>query len=445
MNSPKKIFSGHILGNLSEMKNEGVGFYTRMNREHGDAIEARIGWKKFYVFFHPDHIREVLSDKADIFVKGEQYNQLRHLLGDGLLTSAGPEWEKQRRLLNPIFGKAGLDILLKLIQKSSKEFNENLLSEVEIDWTKSMFDFSLSVAMSSFFGSNLNQQKMDQMAADTHTCMRFVSKRMTGVFNLPLFLPTREHKKFKLALNHIRSEVERIYDEKKLFNKNETNEVSDLLDLLISAQDEDKYKLSKAQVFDQVMSFLIAGHETTAITMGWLFFLLAKNPHYQDVLIKEFEKNNYEFNSSSSLSEYPFLEAVISETMRLYPAGWIIARNSLSDNSVGGLKVKSGRVVAVCPYVAHRDSRWWSQADKFWPERFLDKVFISNLPKGAYVPFSMGKRNCIGARFSQIEIMVFTIDFFKKFKVTTKQDFVGVKGFVTLKTDRPIKLILSKR
>lgn len=424
------------------MKNEGVGFYTRVAREHGDAVSARIGWKKFYIFFHPDHIREVLQEKSDVYIKGDQYNQLRHLLGSGLLTSEGKDWEKQRRLLNPIFGKSGLDILLGHIKKSSSAFIQTIPLEEEIDWSRKMFDYALDVAVTSFFGSSLDYSKLDQMAVDSHICMRFVSKRMTNLMNLPLSIPTKEHRNFLRSLNNIKSEIERIYDYK---TKHPADISKDLLDLLITAQDEDRWKLTKEEVFDQVMSFLIAGHETTALSMSWLFYMLAKNPHYQDKIIAELEGNNYTFESSNDLTKYPFLNAVISETMRLYPAGWIIARNSTQEDSVGKWKVEKDRVVAVCPFVSHRDPRWWERPEEFYPERFLDEEKIKNLPKGAYVPFSIGKRNCIGARFSLMEIMVLCIDFFKVYRISTVQPHVGVKGFVTLKTDRPVKATIHRR
>ena len=440
-----------LIGNLWQMKNEGVSFYTRMAREHGDAVSAKLGSKKFTVFFHPDHIEEVLSKKSEVFIKGDQYNQLRHVLGRGLLTSEGSEWEKHRRMLNPIFGKVGLDILLNKINETCETFLHRLIieneknPELEIDWTRKMFDFSLEVAMTSFFGSNLNQEKLNQMAHDTHQCMRFVSKRMTNPFNLPLIFPLPSHQKFKHSLANIKSEVENIYHNK--FQKIETGQVisKDLMDLLINAQDEDKYRLTKSQVFDQIMSFLIAGHETTALSLSWLFYLLAKNEHYQKLLIVEFESQNYEFNTSSDIIKYPFLNAVIDETLRLYPAGWIIARNCLKDETVGEWIVKKNQVIAVCPFVAHRDPRWWDRPLDFYPERFLNEEKMKSLPRGAFVPFSIGKRNCIGARFSTMEMMAFTITFFKNFHIKTKLNEVGVKGFATLKTDRPIIVSLKKR
>jgi cytochrome P450 len=442
---PPMVSGKFFLGNLFQMKNEGVGFYTRVAQEYGDAVRAKIGWKEFNVFFHPDQIEDVLSLRPDIFIKGKQYDQLRHILGQGLLTSEGAEWEKHRRLLNPIFGKVGLDILLVQINETSKKFVANLDSSVEIDWTRKMFDFSLEVAMSAFFGSNLDHTHLNQMAYDTHQCMRFVSKRMTNPINIPLLFPLPSHIKFKKSLGNIKKQVEQIYNNKfqKLKDNNESSK--DMMDLLINAQDEDKFRLSKTQVFDQIMSFLIAGHETTALSLSWLFYLLAQNEQYQDKLIEEFESQNYEFIGSLDIIKYPFLNAVIDETLRLYPAGWIIARNSAQDDQVSGFRVKKNQVVAVCPFVAHRDPRFWERPLDFYPERFLDKETIKKLPRGAYVPFSIGRRNCIGARFSTMEMMAFVITFFKNFKIHTELQEVGVKGFATLKADRPITVKLRPR
>ncbi|MBY0415378.1 MAG: cytochrome P450, partial [Bdellovibrionales bacterium] len=170
LNSPPMIPGNLVLGNLLQMKDEGVHFYPRVAKTYGDAVVGRVGWKRFHIFFHPDQLKEVLSDKEDIYVKGAQYNQLRHLLGTGLLTSQGDTWEKQRRLLNPLFGKNGLDILLVHINLAAEKFILTLKPEIELDWSRKMFDYTLEVAMTSFFGSNLKVEKLDDMAKDTHEC-----------------------------------------------------------------------------------------------------------------------------------------------------------------------------------------------------------------------------------------------------------------------------------
>ena len=165
---------------------------------------------------------------------------------------------------------------------------------------------------------------------------------------------------------------------------------------------------------------------------------MAKNPHIQTKVIAECEKNNFNFSSFNSLASYPFIDAVINETMRLYPAGWVIARNSKVSDSVGNNFVAKNKVVAVCPYVTHLDQRWWKNPHEFNPERFLDQEQMDKLPRGAFVPFSIGRRNCIGSRFAQIEMMILIIEFFKKFTLSTQLGEVGVKGFVTLKNAEPI-------
>lgn len=428
-----------------QAKREGVYFYLRMNREHGDALRLKFAHKTVYLFLNPDHNKEVLVDKADQFIKGAQYEPLRLLLGNGLLTSIGKDWSTQRRMLNPLFGKEGMDILLTHIDFISKKYSTPLTGS-EINWTKYMFEFTLEVAFASFFGANFNEHQKNDLLKASSTCIRLISKRMSNIFNLPMALPTREHRQFRKSFLYLKKIVNEIYTAR--LNTSES-ESKDMLDLLMKAVDPENgnKKLTRDQVWDQILSFLIAGHETTALTLSWFFHLLAKHPDIQEKIAAELSANNFEFKNSLSLSQYPYLMATINETMRLYPSGWILARSSSEDASVGGFMVKKGCTVAVSPLVTHRDPRWWTNPEEFIPERFLEgHALFNQAPKNAFIPFSIGKRNCIGARFALLEIALFSIHFFKNNRVETSQGEILMKGFVTLKSEKhfQIKVIAKK-
>lgn len=422
-----------FLGHLLSIKNEGIHFYERMFRENGDALRIKILNKTYYLFLHPDHNKEILVDKADVFIKGKQYRQLRLILGNGLLTSSGLQWSKQRRMLNPLFGKEAMNVHLDhMIAVSSEKCASYKVGEM--NWTHAMFNFTIEVAVRSFFGTALSEKDKERFNQASVDCIRRVSKRMANPLSLPLFLPTKDNKKLKADLLFLKETVLKIYNERK---KSELNS-KDMLDMLISTQDEDNSKLTADEIFDQILTFLFAGHETTAMSMSWLFHELSKNPEVQNKIIEECERNNYTFESSLSLNQYPYLTSVLNETMRLYPAGWVIARDIAEDATVGGYKVKKGRVLAVCPYINHRDPRWWINPETFNPDRFKEDPV-----KNAFLPFSLGKRNCIGARFSIIEMTVFCIHFFKTFKLENLPQEVEPKGFVTLKPSRSIVVKLK--
>lgn len=441
-NFPPLIKGKFPLGHLMDAKKEGVYFYLRMAKNHGDALRLKFAHQTVYLFFHPEHNKEVLVDKPDQFIKGVQYEPLRMLMGNGLLTSVGAEWSKQRRMLNPLFGKEGMDVLLVHIDRISKKYSTPKLNE-EIDWTKYMFEFTLEVAFTSFFGASFADQKRDQLLKASSDCIRLVSKRMSNIINPPIFLPLKEHRQFKKSYLYLKNTVEEIYNQR--YQQAETPS-NDLLDLLMSARDSEgeNKKLSQNEIWDQILSFLIAGHETTALTMSWLFYLLAHNPEYQDKIAKECIENNFLFENSLSLSQYPILMAVINETMRLYPSGWILARTASEDASIGGFNVKKGSTIAVSPLITHRDSRWWKDPEKFIPERFMEgHDLFHNAPKNTFIPFSIGKRNCIGSRFALLEIATFAIHFFKNHQVRTTQTNVKMKGFVTLKSDQHVKLTVT--
>lgn len=437
------IAKGHFLwGHLFNVKNEGIHFYERMLKENGDAFKINILHKSYYVFLNPEYNREILVEKADLFIKGAQYNSLRLLLGNGLLTSEGKKWAQQRKMLNPLFGKEGMDILLIHIDQVTKQFISDLIIDKEIDWTKNMFDYTLSVAIAAFFGTNIEKNKIDQFTSSSMDCIRFISRRMSNLIHTPIFLPTKENRNFKKSYFKLKNFVDDIYLERM----KSTSLPKDMLDLLMNAKDENGNNLSREEVWDQILSFMMAGHETTALTMSWLFYLLANNPDVQNKIDIEAQKNNYQLSNSLALNQYPYLNAVLNETMRLYPAGWIISRDIAQDSTVGIFKVKKGNVLAVSPYITHRDPRYWKNPEEFIPERFLEgDPLFNKAPKNTFIPFSIGRRNCIGSRFALLEMANFTINFIQKYRVTTNQKNVGVKGFVTLKSDKPIKISISSR
>lgn len=441
---PPKVSGNFIFGHLLEAKNEGVYFYLRMNKEHGDALQIRFAHQNLYLFLNPDYNREVLVEKADQFIKGKQYDSLRLLLGNGLLTSVGADWDRQRRMLNPLFGREGMDVLLAHINRITKKYSEKVSTDKEVNWNRYMLDLTLEVAFASFFGKNFSDKELDLLAEASNTCVRFVSHRMSNFINPPLFLPLKEHKQFKKSFFYLKSTVENIYNSR---SESSDSAPRDLLDLLMKAQDSEgeRKKLSRDEIWDQILSFMMAGHETTALSMSWLFYELARHPEVQEKIAIECKNNNYQFDNSLSVNQYPYLSAVINEVLRLYPAGWILARTAAEDSTIGEFKIKKGQVLAVSPLVTHRDPRWWKNPDEFIPERFLEgHELFHQAPKNTFIPFSIGKRNCIGARFAFLEMSLFCLHFFKEHRVYTKQGEVRMKAYVTLKSDKNIKLFVKK-
>lgn len=441
---PPLIKGNFFLGHLIDAKKEGVYFYTRMSKDHGDALRIKFGHQTVYLFFNPEHNKEVLVDKPDQFIKGAQYEPLRLLLGNGLLTSTGQNWSKQRRMLSPLFGKEGMDILLTHIDRISEKYSTPKINE-EINWTKYMFEYTLEVAFASFFGASFSPDQKEELLKASSACIRLISKRMSNVINPPMYFPLKEHRQFRKSFLYLKNTVEEIYNSRLKISDSPAN---DMLDLLMKAQDTEggNKKLTRDEVWDQILSFLIAGHETTALTMSWFFYLLAQNPEIQEKIAEECVKNNFQFENSLALSQYTYLMATINETMRLYPSGWILARSAAEEATVGGFRVKKGSTVAVSPLITQRDPRWWSNPDEFIPERFLEgHALFHQAPKNAFIPFSIGRRNCIGSRFALLEIAMFAIHFFKNNRVSTTQTNVKMKGFVTLKSDKHIQIKVSNK
>jgi cytochrome P450 len=266
---PPLIKGKFLFGHLMAAKKEGVYFYLRMSKEHGDVLRLKFGHQTVYLFLNPEHNKEVLVDKPDQFIKGVQYEPLRLLLGNGLLTSTGKDWSAQRRMLNPLFGKEGMDILLTHINRISEKYSNPKING-EMNWTKYMFEYTLEVAFTSFFGANfLEDQKVELLKASSD-CIRLVSKRMSNIINPPIYFPLKEHRQFRKSFLYLKKTVEGIYNSRLQLSDSPSK---DLLDLLMKAQDSESgnKKLTRDEIWDQILSFLIAGHETTALTHELVF------------------------------------------------------------------------------------------------------------------------------------------------------------------------------
>jgi len=420
------------------MKKEGVNFYLNLYKNYGEAVFLRFAHRNFYFLNSPEFVKAIFVDHPEVFIKGDQYNPLRLAMGNGLLTSEGEEWSKQRKLLNPIFAKEGLDFVLPSILKEidlfvGSEFDPNKV----YDLTEMMFDFTLNVAIAAFFGDSLSKMEKEKLSIDCNVVMKFISRRMSRAFKMPLWVPNKENTEFIKSREQILELVKKIYLE-RVQSKNLAGK--DLLQQLIDA------KLSLSEVFDQTISFIFAGHETTALTLGWLFFSLGSHENYQDKVYSEFKELKNEISPINMFNKANWSQAIVNETMRLYPAGWIISRDIKEDIELNGIFLKRGRIVAVSPLVLHRSSRYWKRPEEFFPERFIEGINdFENVSKYVYIPFSVGRRNCIGARFATLEMVFFTLEFFSKFKLEIVDKNIGLKGFVTLKPSHHIKAKIIKR
>jgi cytochrome P450 len=382
------------------MLRDPLGFVSRCAREHGDIVRFRIGPLEFLLLFHPTDIEYVLRSNHRNFIKDRGTRLLSGILGQGLVTSEGELWRRERRLVQPAF-------TLDSVQKYSTvmvDYTRRLLSEWQSgqarDIHADMMGLTMEIVAQTLFSASVSGK-----AGDVARAMNVMMKHWAGpagVFSWWKWLPMPGNFRFRRA----RRELDAIILEAIAQRRSAAPGPEDLLSRLLAAQDEDGSGLSDRQLRDELVTLFLAGHETTAVALAFCFYLLAKHPQVEDRLAAEVEEVlRGEAPTAEHLPRLRYAEWVVQEAMRLYPPVPSIGREALADCEIGGYQVPRGTQVGLCQWVVHHDQRWFEEPDAFRPERW-DNDLIRRLPRCAYFPFGDGPRVCIGYHFAMMEAVL---------------------------------------
>jgi cytochrome P450 len=393
---------GHrLLGNLLEIRRDRLRFVRRATARWGDLVAFRMGPRQLYLLNHPDHFRHVLCESPGSYVKGLGLTEARPLLGDGLLTSDGDLWASQRGLLQRAFRRTRLDGYAQAIVERADQVSTRWAryrgTGTTVDAAGEMLRLTLEILGATLLPGDLGAYA-GAITADMDRVAHAAMRRMTAVVRLPLSLPTPANLRLRRAVARLELRAEELLDHARPRAAGR----QDLLSLLLAPPDG-LPAVSSRQVRDEVLTFLLAGHETTAATLAWTWYLLARHPHVERRLHAELDAVLGE--RLPTLEELPALtytRAVLEEVLRLYPPVWLIPRKAVADDVVGGYAIPAGAEVLLSVYTLHRHSQYWPEPDRFAPERFLGVAPGSRHPF-AYLPFGAGARSCLGSHFGLME------------------------------------------
>jgi cytochrome P450 len=440
------IFSGeHFNTNIKEINNNPLNFYAKIKEINGDYIKCKI-LPGFYMYalFHPDAVQHVLQStnyrKPDFF-----YNAVRPLTGYGLFTSEGNTWLKQRRISQPAFLKKNVEKLSSILIKSIREelnnwdsFNDN---EV-IDISSKMITLTIKVLSNALFSLDISDES-NELSVALRSAFEFVSKKMSNPMSLPIWIPTKTNKKFINDKKIIDSIVDKIIKTRRESKEN----YNDLLDTLINSKDnETGDMLNDNQLRDQMITMVVAGHDTTSAALSWAFYLLAKNKDKENILLNEIDSivSNSDIDLKA-LEKMEYSKMVFEETMRLYPPAWGLPREAINDDSIGSYIIKKKIPISLSQYITHRHSDFWERPLDFYPEHFT-KESVENRHKFAYFPFGAGSRMCIGKIFAMLEAQLILIHIMQRFTFDLiNNDEVIPDPTFTLIAKGGIKLRIKKR
>jgi len=390
-----------------------LGTYTRWARTYGDIFHYRFLNRHIYFLNHPDLIKDVLVTRAPNFRKGDAVRVNRRIFGNGLLSSEGASWLQQRRLIQPAFHRTRIEsygqAMVAYAQRMLDGWQPGELRDIHED----MMRLTLEIVCRALFNLEIASHE-DRIAVALNTLMQLSTG---GRMLLPQILrriPTRTNRKYERATHELDSVVYSIIQERQAAPQDGSN---DLLSALLEARYEDGSSMSVQQLRDEVMTLLLAGHETTAVTLSWVWLLLSQHPQVEQQLWSEIDTvlkgRPPEVRDIANLN---FAEHVVKEAMRLYPPAWAIVRTALTDTAIGNYTLPAGSTAIMSQWVTHRDPRFYDEPEVFRPNRWLDER--SNfLPKFAYFPFGGGPRICIGASFAMTEAVLVLVTIAQKWQI----------------------------
>jgi cytochrome P450 len=393
------------VGNVLEYLRDPLGFLDRLGRDGGDMVRVRLATMDFTVVSHPDVVEEILVTRAKSFHKDKFGQVLRLVLGDGLLTSEGDVWRRQRRLANPAFHKERIaGYAASMVEQTTKTVATWRDGETR-DIHKDMMRLTLEIVAKTLFGSEVGEKAEIVGEALEAVLAHFTQAEY---FFVPLLrrLPTPGMKRFFAAKTRLDEVIGSFIKERRKTEDDRETPSSDLLSMLLHAEDTDGTRMNDAQLRDEIMTIFLAGHETTAIALTWTWLLLSKHPEIEAKLHASLDEVlGDRVPSFADVQKLTYADAVMREAMRLYPPAWSIGREAMEDMVIGGFSIPKGTQIWLNPWGIHHDPRWYPEPHTFKPERWLDES-IKSLPKYAYFPFGGGPRICIGAGFATMEAVL---------------------------------------
>lgn len=387
------------------MQREPLRFNPRVTSQLGHVVRVRaFPGVYLYLVTHPKDVERVLQTnqhnyrKPDLFIK-----PVSMLAGMGILTSEGDLWLHQRRLMQPGFHRAKLAALAGLMAQSAQSAAERWSAlakqNATIDAAHEMMRLTLKIVSVALFSTDISADA-DRLGHAVRETFEHVSYRMNHAFSLPESIPTRRNRRFKQARLLLDEMVFGLINERRRTGEDK----GDLLSMLLAARDEDTGEgMSDLQLRDEVMTLILAGHETTGAALSWTWYLLSQNPEARSKLQAELDQVlNGRAPALDDLERLPYTRMVFAESMRLYPPAWGLPREAIGDDTLGDYHVPARSLVNLSQWVTHRHPDFWEKPDEFDPERFTPDR-SEGRPRFAYFPFGGGARQCIGNNFALME------------------------------------------
>jgi cytochrome P450 len=418
-----------------------LAFLTGMARTHGDVVLLSGIGMPFHMFNHPDQIEEILRHKHRVFKKDAYMEALRPLLGNGLLSSEGEEWRRARAMAQPAFQARQIQgyaaTMIDYTKRMIAGWQPGETRNVHTD----MMQLTSQIVTKTLFDVDVDDSE-GSISRNLEAAMLFYANPLS-MWPKWRHVPTPTNLRFRRTLRHLDELIFKMIRERRAEGPGDR---TDLLSRLLSAEDEQRQKMSDTELRDELLTLFLAGHETTALTLTYTFYLLATHADAESELGAEIDRVLGERTpSAEDVPALHFAENVIKESMRIYPPAWTIGREATEDVQIGDYFLKKGTQVLMAQWVVQRDPRFWPEPERFRPARW-DEEQTKRLPRCAYFPFGDGPRVCIGNSFAMMEAVLLLSTIAQRFRLElVPGETLRLVPSITVRPRGGVKVIVRER
>jgi cytochrome P450 len=433
---------GLLLGNLPAFASDLLGFTTQCIREHGDFVRLRLPGYQVFVIQSPRDIETILLTQRTNFVKHSFFwKHVTAIFGNGLLTSEGDFWLRQRRLAAPAFHPDRIasygSVMASFADRLASSWKDGEVRDIHHD----MMRTTMEIVAKTLFDVEV-ERDLETISRSFDAVIREIATRFRRPFKIPDAVPTPGNLRYNRGVAVLDRLVARILGERRA----NPADRGDLLSMLLAARDDDGRPMSDSQLRDELITLFLAGHETTAIVLSWTLFLMARHPAAAAKLEAEIDEAvGDRLPGAADLPRLRWAEACAKESLRLYPPAFVVGREAVAPCVLSGYAVPARATIYLCPWVLHRDPRWWDQPDAFRPERWIDGS-AAKVPKYVYIPFGGGPRICIGERFAMMEAVLVLVTLLRRWRLEMAGADPSPFPSITLRPEGgPIMKVVGRR
>jgi cytochrome P450 len=432
-----------ILGSLVYLPGrDPIAFFRTLARTYGDIAAYRMGGEQMFFVNDPQLIRDILVTHNKSFMKGRGLQRAKRILGEGLLTSEGAVHLRQRRLMQPAFHRDRIAGYGQTMVAHADRMRGGWVDGRTLDIAGEMSRLTLSIVGKTLFDAEVESQAIEVGEALTGVMDTFWMM-MLPFADLIERLPVPKLRRARMARVRLDAIIYRMIADRRASGRDH----GDLLSMLLAAQDEDDGGvMTDEQVRDEAMTIFLAGHETTANALTWLWYLVSGAPEVEARLHEEVDRVlQGRLPALADVPSLPCIERIVTESMRLYPPAWLIGRRALVDYPLGGYVVPARSIIIMSPYVLQRDTRYYADPERFDPDRWTP-AFRAGLPKFAYFPFGGGPRQCIGESFAWMELILLVATIAQQWRLRLVPGHPVVpQPLVTLRTKHGMRMTVTRR